>query len=79
MGAVPHQEMSGPVYELVRVLMEHSQKAYTKKKIDQVGRERRSIIADAGNSSVVSLWSVSMETLFYGQMGFSLLVKRTSL
>lgn len=71
--------MSGPVYELVRVLLEHSKKAYTKKKIDQVGRERRSIIADAGNSSVVSLWSVSMETLFYGQMGFSLLVKRTSL
>lgn len=51
--------------------------------VDQVERQSVSIIADAGNSrhSVVSLWSVSIETHFYGQVlsvsllsGWSLLV-----
>lgn len=39
-------------------------------RIDQVGRQSISIIADAGNSrqSVVSHWSVSIETHFHGQV-----------
>lgn len=56
-----------------------------KEAVDQVGRQSISIIADAGNSrhSVVSLWSVSIETHFYGQVfsfsifsGYRLLVSQ---